>query len=43
MPHLISATLTEEAYKVYCRWKDTRSASEDLLSNVRARTDPRTK
>jgi len=30
MPHLISATLTEEAYKVYCRWKDTRSASAKI-------------
>jgi len=30
MPHLISATLTEEAYKVYCRWKSTRSASAKI-------------
>jgi len=30
MPHLISATLTEEAYKVYCRWKSTRSASANI-------------
>jgi len=30
MPHLISATLSEEAYKVYCRWKSTRSASAKI-------------
>jgi len=30
MPHLISATLTEDAYKVYCRWKSTRSASAKI-------------
>ena len=27
MPHLISATLTEDAYKIYCIWKENRQAS----------------
>jgi len=27
MPHLISATLSEDAYKIYCIWKENRQAS----------------
>ena len=30
MPHLISATLSDDAYKVYCKWKETRSASANI-------------
>jgi len=30
MPHLISATLSEDAYKIYCKWKETRSASAKI-------------
>ncbi len=30
MPHLISATLTDDAYKVYCKWKETRAASANI-------------
>lgn len=30
MPQLISATLTEDAYKVYCEWKKNRTASHKI-------------
>ena len=30
MPHLISATLSDQAYEVYCKWKLNRSASAKI-------------
>jgi hypothetical protein len=30
MPHLISATLTNKAYEVYCKWKSKREASAKI-------------
>lgn len=30
MPHLISATLSDQAYEVYCKWKSNRSASAKI-------------
>ena len=30
MPHLISATLTEDAYRIYCIWKEKRQASAKI-------------
>ena len=30
MPHLISATLTNKAYEVYCKWKTKREASAKI-------------
>ncbi len=30
MPHLISATLTDAAYEVYCKWKTKREASAKI-------------
>jgi len=30
MPHLISATLSEDAYKIYCKWKENRQASAKI-------------
>ena len=30
MPHLISATLTDKAYEVYCKWKTSREASAKI-------------
>jgi hypothetical protein len=30
MPHLISATLTDKAYEVYCKWKTKREASAKI-------------
>ena len=30
MPHLISATLSDQAYKVYCKWKTKREASAKI-------------
>ena len=30
MPHLISATLSNKAYEVYCKWKTKREASAKI-------------
>ena len=30
MPHLISATLSDKAYEVYCKWKTKREASAKI-------------
>ena len=30
MPHLISATLSNKAYEVYCKWKTRREASAKI-------------
>ena len=30
MPHLISATLSNKAYEVYCKWKSKREASAKI-------------
>ena len=30
MPHLISSTLTNKAYEVYCKWKTKREASAKI-------------
>ena len=30
MPHLISATLSDQAYEVYCKWKTNREASAKI-------------
>ena len=30
MPHLVSATLSDQAYEVYCKWKTKREASAKI-------------
>jgi len=30
MPHLTTATLTEDAYRIYCIWKEKRQASAKI-------------